>query len=162
MRRTTHVQWTSAAFGALALVLATGGSAWAHVPTHSSIRPHQFFGGTVNGLSTDAVIDVLCPGPVDVGHAIAGQTLQVNSPGPSGTTLGFTGSKARAIVANLSTAAGVTASIARFTHYGSPAPFPMSLTVPCSGQGVVSFDPVPGSPTARAFDVTVTFVNLGV
>jgi hypothetical protein len=162
MKRTTHVRWISAVFGAVGLALATGGSAWAHVPAHSSIRPHQFFVGTVNGHPTDAVIDVLCPGPVDFGHAIGGQTLQVSPPGPSGPTLGFTGSRGRAIIANLSTATGLTASVARFTQYGSPAAFPTSLTVPCSGQGVVSFDPAPDSPTARAFDVTVTFVNIGV
>lgn len=161
MRRTKPVQWASAVLGALGLLLATGGSAWAQGPTHSSIRPHQFFVGTVNSLPTGATIDVLCPGPVDFGHATAGQTLEVNPPGPSSTTFGFTGSKARAIIASLSTSSGVTASIARFTHYGSPATFPTALTVPCSGQGVVSFDPAPGSPTARAYDVTVTFVNLG-
>jgi len=161
MRRTKTVRLASVCVAALGMVLSAGGSAWAGLPASSSIRPHQFFVGTVNGVPTDAVVDVLCPGPSDHGHALSGQTLQVDPPGSGVANLGFTGSRGKSIVANLA-AAGVTASLARFTHYGSAAPFPTSLTLPCSGQGVVSFDPIPNSPTARAFDVTVTFVNLGV
>jgi len=164
MGRTRHLRWICAVAAALAVSLSTGGTfAWAQAPTGASIHRHQFFVGTVNGLPSDAVITVVCPGPANSGHAISGQTLQVNPPSPGVTNnLGFTGSRAKAIIANVAFAKGLTTSLATFTKYGVAAPFPTSLTVPCSGEGVVSFDPTPGSKTARAYDVTVTFDNVGV
>jgi hypothetical protein len=159
MGRTPGIGWTSAVVTVLLFSLSTGGTlAGAQAPMAGSIHPHQSFVGTVNGLPADSAIRVLCPGPANSGHALSGQTLQVNQPGSTAANLGFTGSRVKAIVANLS-AAAVTASLAKFTKYGLAASFPTSLTVPCSGNGVVSFDPTPGSPTARAYDVAVTFAG---
>jgi hypothetical protein len=125
------------------------------------VHPHQFFVGAVNGVSTEAVIKVLCPGPANTGHALSGQTLQVNLAEGGGPDLGFTGTKAKAIVATLAFAKNVTGSLATFRRYGVAAPFPTSLILPCSGTGIVSFDPTPGSRTAKAYDVDVTFENEG-
>jgi hypothetical protein len=142
-------------------VLVTAGSvAGAMSPRHHPVRRHQMFVGTVNGLATNAVIDVLCPGPSNSGHAIAGQTLAVTRSGASTGSPGFTGSRAHAITANLATT-GVTASLATLRKYDVTAPFPTSLPLPCSGSGVVNFDPTPGSASARAYDVTITFENVG-
>jgi len=103
---------------------------------------------------------VLCPASTTTGHALAHQPLEVSPPGPAGDALGFTGTKATHIVAELIVTNSV-AKLATFTHYGKQASFPSSLEVPCSGTGDVRFVPVSGSPNARPYDVTVTFENLG-
>ena len=145
---------------AVGVLLTAGSVASAVSPRHQPVRRHQMFVGTVNGLATNAVIDVVCPGPSDSGHAVGGQTLAVARRRASAGTPGFTGSRAGAITATLANA-GVTASLATLRTYGVTAPFPTSLPLPCSGAGVVSFDPAPGSPSAKAYDVTVTFENMG-
>jgi hypothetical protein len=142
------------------LVAADGSVAGAMSSRYHSVRRHQTFVGTVNGLASDAMIKVLCPGPANSGHALSGQTLAVARTGPSSATPGSTGSRASAIIANLAIT-DVTASLATLRKYGSTAPFPTSLSLPCSGSGVVSFDPTPGSASGVAYDVTVTFENVG-
>ncbi len=162
MQRTRRVKWIAVVAAALVMSLSTGGTlAWAQSPKGSSVGPHQFFVGTVNGLAANAVITVVCPGPSDVGHAVSGQTLQVNAAADTGTNVGFTGSKAKKIVADLAIAKKANGSLATFTRYGVPKPFPTSLLLPCSGTGIVIFDPTPGSKTAVAYEVSVTFENEG-
>ena len=140
--------------------LGAGAAGAGTLPGH--IGPNQFFIGTLNSLPSSAKLNVLCPGPSRTGHALPNQPLQVNPPGPTpASNLGFTGSRARAIVADLG-AATTTSRLATFTRYGSPVAFPTSVPVPCSGTGVVHFAPAPGSRSARAYNLTVTFVNIGV
>ena len=102
------------------------------------------------------------PAPPTRGGPFLGSRSKVTTAGSAATNLGYTGTKAHAIDANLATASGMTASLARFTSYGAAVAFPTSLPVPCSGRGVVSFDPTPGSKKAKPAYVTVTFSNVGV
>ena len=155
IRRVVKVSCATVVLGGL-----VGGEAFASSAT--AIGPKQFFAGTVNGLPANATIKVLCPGPANTGRALPGQPLKVTTAGSAATNLGYTGTKAHAIDANLATASGMTASLARFTSYGAAVAFPTSLPVPCSGRGVVSFDPTPGSKKAKPAYVTVTFSNVGV
>ncbi|HXQ43784.1 MAG TPA: hypothetical protein VN816_04025 [Acidimicrobiales bacterium] len=163
MAQSRRVKWISVVVAAVVASLSTGGTlAWAQSPMNGSVHPRQFFVGTVNGLPADAVITVVCPGAADTGHALPGQTLEVDEVGGTGAIPGFTGTKAKEIVATLAYAKSVTGSLATFRRYGVAASFPTSLVLPCSGTGVVIFDPIPGSPTARAYEVGVTFENIGV
>jgi len=155
IRRVVTVSGAAVVLGGL-----MGGMAFAS--TAATIGPKQFFAGTVNGHPANAIIKVVCAGPANTGRALPGQPLEVTAAGSVSTNLGYTGTKAHAIDANLASATGVTASLATFTSYGVAVAFPTSLPVPCSGRGVVSFDPTPGSKTAKASHVTVTFANVGV
>jgi len=44
----------------------------------------------------------------------------------------------------------------------APVAISTTLLLPCGGTGVVSFVPLPTSPTARGVAVTVTYVNIAV
>jgi hypothetical protein len=46
------------------------------------------------------------------------------------------------------------------TSFFAPVPIPTTLNLPCGGSGVVSFVPIPTSPTARGVAVNVLFVNI--
>jgi hypothetical protein len=162
MSRSSGARWTALVAVTAVVSLSTGvGAAGAQPRSGGSIHGHQFFVGTVNGLESNPAVRVLCPGPANSGRPLGGQTLQVGLPAATATHRGFTGSKAKAIVATLSTATGAASFLAKFTAYGVDAAFPTSLTVPCGGTGVVSFAPRPASSTSKADDVSVTFVNMG-
>ena len=49
--------------------------------------------------------------------------------------------------------------LALFKLYDDPAPISTELELPCSGSGVVVFNPVEGGKSARASDVAVSFVG---
>jgi hypothetical protein len=154
---------------AIALMAATTPVAAASGPVQDPIPvgPNMFFTALVNGKSANAVVTVVCPGPVtgtSTGHPISGQTLEVLTVlPPVTTTVGYTGSAAHSIDAIFSAppSASVNPPVV-LTSFFAPVPIPTTLNLPCSGSGVVSFVPIPTSPTARGVAVTVTFVNIGV
>jgi len=137
-------------------------------PVHrvvAKVAPKQFFAGLVNAKIRGAVIDVLCPGPANLGHPLAHQTVQVNQFLPPVTpTTGYTGTAGTSIGVWLNWPAAAPPApvyVATLTSYRS-APIPTSITVPCSGSGEMLFLPSPGSSTVRAATVGLTFVNIGV
>jgi hypothetical protein len=145
--------WKLVLAGAGALALSTG-SAWA-----AQVGPGQVFTGVVNGSTSNATVDVVCPGPV--GPNSVGRPFDDTWQVVEGTGAGLTGSAATEIVATIGPASGTTgASI--FTQYGVPQAFPSTLLLPCSGTGLAVFRPQPTSPTARSSTVTVRFVNVAV
>jgi hypothetical protein len=110
-----------------------------------------------------------CFGPEPIGgrlgHPLAGQSTAVTqalpiSPGALGP--GFTG-QANSIEATVffNLGPGVPpvggAHLALFKFYNDPAPIPTEVELPCSGSGVVVFDPVLGGESARPVDVAVSF-----
>ena len=142
-----------AAAGALAL---TTGSAWA-----AQVGPGQVFTGVVNGSTSNAVVDVVCPGPV--GPNSVGRPFDDSWQVVEGTGAGLTGSAAKEIVASISgTTSSGAVTTSTFTQYGVPQSFPSGLMLPCMGTGLAVFTPQPPSPTSRASTVTVRFVNVAV
>ena len=137
--------------------VVSGGVAAASGP---HVGPNQSFVGTLNGKAANAQLRVLCPGPTTHGHALANQPLEVLLVPPSSTGLGFTGTRATSIVADLVQNIALT-HLATFTDYGMTVTFPTSLTVPCSGRATLNFIPAPSSPTSRPYNLTITFTNLG-
>lgn len=129
-----------------------------------AVGPNQYFVGTVNSHTGSAVIEVLCAGPASTGHPLANQIVGINLLLPPATdTVGYTGLSATGIDAWLT---GPSTSVlpqpthvAKFSAYGT-APIPTSITVPCSGTGVMSFVPTPDNG-GRPSTVQVTFLNLG-
>jgi hypothetical protein len=153
----------SAALVALAAAPAVSAAA-SPVQDPVPIGPNEYFTGLVNhhppGL---APIYVVCPGPITVGetgHPLAGQPVEVE-PGVSATTmdLGYTGSAGDSITAVLATPVSAII-LGSFRSYFVPVNIPTGIRVPCYGSGTVAFIPSPGSPTARAATLTVTFVNI--
>lgn len=162
---------TLAALGLAAAAAPAAQAAQAPIP----VGPNYYFTATVNGGPTPAssvepIIKVICPGPItpgETGHPLAGQSVEADAifPPTSGdlTQLGFTGSAAHEIDAFVGTtsSAAVNPPIvikAFFVAY----PIPTSLNVPCGGSGVVSFVPLPTSPTARGVAVNVLFGNVAL
>jgi hypothetical protein len=141
-----------------AITLAPGALASSAGPTR--IGPHQYFAGIVNGKYDDATVKVVCGGPASFGRALPGQTIGVTSPPVVASNAGYTGSRARSIVATVPGSA--TAVSVLFKRYNHAAEFPTNINLPCSGTGRLIFTPVPGSPSARSATLTVTYANVGV
>jgi len=134
--------------------------------TSTTIAPHQHFIGLVNRKSTNAVIEMVCPGPLSnasMGHPLGGQTVAVEPPSTVAGTSGYTGTRGRSIVASFVSVVPITTatSTVTFTRYGS-LPVPTTLLLPCSGSGTVVFAPVPTSKTAENATVNVTYGNITV
>jgi hypothetical protein len=134
------------------------------------IRPNMYFVATVNGgnaTTAEPIIKVFCPGPItpgETGHPLAGQKVEVESVLPPTTVVpGFTGSAANSIDAIFSSpsSASVNPPIV-LTSFFAPVAIPTTLNLPCGGEGVVSFVPIPTSPTARGYAVKVLFANIAV
>jgi len=124
------------------------------------IGQNQLFYGSVDHHHPTATISMACFGPVrplQTGHPFAGQTISV-APSVDSVPDGFTGSKADRIEVVFATPASTINPRLVFFHFGT-RPLPTSLTLPCSGSGVVSFVPLPSSPTARADSVRVSFAG---
>ena len=152
------------ALGAALLPAVTAGAA-AQDPIQDPlpITPNTSFTGLVNGKAADAVITVVCPGPVSstsVGHPTSGQSVEVRSIVPPVTAPGgFTGSAGREIVAGFGPASTAAQNIV-FTSYFAPAKIPTTWWVPCGGTATMTFVPLPTSPTARSYTLTVAFANI--
>lgn len=154
------------AVAAFASVALTGSAASAAAVTDPApIGQNQLFIGLVNGKTADATVYVACPGPVtagETGTAISGQYVEVEPEAAGSTSLfGYTGSAADSITAIFGPSAVANQGVV-IHDYFVQVPIPSTLKLPCSGSGVVSFDPTPTSATARSFTVTVTYVNIAV
>ena len=149
---------------AVGFALATGGltsgaSALASTVGPTKIAPHQVFAGLVNGLFDNAIVKVVCPISGTHGRVLDGQTISVTSPTVIAKNFGNTGSKGRAIAANVGPAAS-TAETVIFKKYNHPQEFPTNIPVPCGGTTVIVFAPVPSSHGSKPGTVTVTWANV--
>lgn len=158
-----------AALGASTLLAlaATAATASAAVIDPLPIGPGIAFTGQVGGVSTGAVIQVGCFGPVtpgETGHPLAGQYLEVVTGPDSSATAGYTGTLATSINAYIEALSATTTPppAAVFTSFYVEAKIPTTINVPCYGPGTVAFVPVPTSPTARTSSIPVTFESEGV
>jgi hypothetical protein len=130
------------------------------------IGHNQFFAGLVFGTAEQSQIEVACAGPATTGHPMAGQSVEailVAPPAPP--SAGFTGTRANAIRAVLSwivKGKTVTVPIGTLTGYYETLPVPTAIVVPCGGTGTMTFTPSPGSKSAKAAKVSVTFLSPGV
>lgn len=149
------------ALGAAVLPAATARAVQDPIP----IGPNMYFYGLVNGKAADAVVDVVCPGPVgpnSTGHPVSGQTAEVRTiVPPVSSQYGYTGSAGKQIDAGFNLSSTVNLPIV-FTSFYAPAKIPATWVVPCGGSGSMTFVPLPNSTTARSTTVTVTFVNIAV
>lgn len=157
-RRLRTLLPAAAAFASVAFTASGAFAAPAGDP--APIGPNQFFIALVNGKTADAVITVACPFPLtagELGSPLPGQYVEVE-PEASGAAspFGFTGSAANSIAAVFAPSSVVSESLV-INDYFVQVPIPTTLKVPCSGSGVVSFDPAPDSATARAATVSVTY-----
>jgi hypothetical protein len=154
--------------GALAGAAATTTPVSAAGTYHARVVPFEFYSGVVNdstGESGPVKITVVCAGPSSTGHAAAAQTVGVKLvPVPSGTTtLGYTGDNGRSIGAFFGAPPpdpGAGMSYVRFGFYRTK-PIPTSLVLPCSGDGRVTFVPLPNLPPAQSIAIPVEFVSSG-
>jgi hypothetical protein len=145
---------------------ALGISASAAVVFPQPVAPHQTFIGEVNGTAVNAVIQVVCPGPVtpgETGHPVSGQGVEATVPVtvPAGARPGYTGESANHIVVDFGTPVSTSAATV-LAYYDVTLAIPTSLELPCSGTGEVAFIPTPTSPTARTGYVAVTYENIAV
>ena len=167
--RTTHARRLALA-GTIALaaaVIPAGNAVAGPVQDPIPIGPNMYFYGLVNGNSSDAVIQVACPGPVSptsTGHPLDGQTAEVRSVvPPTSSTFGYTGSAARQIDAGLTLPSGTVANPPIvFTSFFAPAKIPATWVVPCGGSTTMTFVPLSTSSTARSYTLKVSFVNIAV
>jgi len=105
-----------------------------------AIGPDQHFVGLVNGASSNAVVHVVCGGPIysgRTGPVAGGQTMSVREVSASS---GYTGpfSHVYAWFVPQSSSAGAPPML-KFTTYGAPQAVPTSTQVPCGGSGQVEF-----------------------
>lgn len=164
LRRRTSVG--SVALGVILAMTLGGLCLGASAQASPKVAPKQAFVGLVNGQSSKATIDVVCPGPVrlgETGHPTSGQTIGVEFPPPSPSTVsaGYTGSRGRSIVVLFVSPVASASSTVVFTQYGTQA-LPTTLLVPCSGMSPVVFVPRPSSKSAKSSTVTVVYGNLAV
>lgn len=148
------------------LALGVSAAAGHAVTDPLPIGPDIAFAGVVNGVEANAVIQVVCPGPVtagETGHPVSGQHLEVVAEAVSSTDYGYTGSAADSIDAYIATPTGANPGpIVVFKAFYVQEAIPTSIELPCSGTGSVTFVPEPTSPTARSAVVSVTFENIAV
>lgn len=153
------------------LALGPAAAAVAAVQDPVPIGPNEYFSGLVNGstgVTSAAVIQTNCFGPVQpgqTGHPLAGQSVEVELAQPpvsANGDIGFTGN-ATSITAFLSwpfpASTTPTQLVAKFSDYYVKEPIPVTLTVPCGGQGAVTFTPASSSTTGRPATVVVTFLS---
>ena len=152
----------------LAVVVSSLGAWTTAASAASPVGPKQVFVGLVNGKLANAEIRVGCFGPVypgETGHLLPGQSVEVLPAASTGSTAGYTGTKAREVKLSivLPVSSGVVAlSGVVLADYGVPVALPTSWSLPCSGPGVALFLPEPTSKTARSAAVSVSFISPGV
>lgn len=163
----TKLRYRFSAVAALALAAAAVPSvALAATPVQDPVPvgPNESFIGLVNGKSSDALITMVCLGPItpgETGHPLSGQSVEVETALAVGTATGYTGSAAKQIDAEFGvpTAANINPPIVLGSYFVKEA-IPTTDVFPCSGSGVVTFVPLPTSATARSFTVSVSFGNI--
>ena len=164
-RATTRIVIASAS-----ALIATGALAIPAAAQTGPVGPKQYFYGQVFGATSSTaqdVIEVACVGPEATGHPFSGQFVEVQQVFPPvTTTVGYTGNSGVEIDAALTWSRGtitVVSPIAKFTSYGVAMPIPTSITVPCSGSGVMNFAPSPDPDNSGIpSNVSVTFQSPGV
>ena len=157
-----------AAFAAAAFAVPVTASA---ASTGPAVGPDQFFTGTVisaisTGSAAGDVIVVDCAGASNTGSPAPGQFVEVKLAPSISTPVGYTGSDASGIEADLiwslpNPPITVDDPIANLTAYATPEPIPTDIAVPCSGTGVVSFVPQPGSSNSIPYTLHITFESIG-
>ena len=138
-------------------------------PPVVKVGPKQYFAGLVNGTTGPAIIRMACFGPVhpgQKGHAMAGQTLQVNylgkvRPPTTAGDVGFTGpagSEIGVFFGPLPPGAAPTGPVIS-TVYRVRQAIPTSVLLPCYGSGSVPFIPIPVVGGSHDAVAPVTFVG---
>jgi hypothetical protein len=126
------------------------------------IGPNQVFEGLVNDASANAIIQMGCGGPGgpgETGHPLMNQTVAVLPlVSPVSTDNGYTGSAANRINVTFGLPSTAQPAVV-LTTWAVRVAIPTTLTLPCSGTGVVLFTPAPTSSTARPATVHVTFAS---
>ncbi len=167
MRRTA----SRLAIASAVMLIAGGALAAPALADGGHVGPKQYFHGELFGLASSTapdVIQVSCAGPEPTGHPVAGQYVAAHQFFPPVTsTYGYTGTSGTGIDVSLIYSVGtitvVTPTFATLTYYDTKAEIPTSLTVPCSGSGVLVFAPSPDPDgSGMASDVDVTFESPGV
>lgn len=161
---------TRIAVASASALIAGGALAIPATAQASPIGPKQYFYGQVfgtNSTSLQDVIAVACNGPGATGHPLPGQAVEVQQvfpPTPS-ATLGYTGNYGVEINASLIYSLGdlsVITPVATFLSYGVAMAIPTSITVPCSGSGVMNFAPYKNPDNSGIpSNVNVTFESNG-
>ena len=163
MARALTRRYAALAVAACAMAAVAATPAIAHAQDPIPIRPGQYFSGFINGHPPgQAIIWTACFGPTtpgETGHPLANQTIEVEPANIAGSAvdLGYTGTVGNSIVATLGPSSTSVNVLAKFTAYFVVQHIPTTITVPCAGSGVVSFTPVPGSPSAFSANLSVTF-----
>ncbi|MBW8805423.1 MAG: hypothetical protein JF587_16480 [Catenulisporales bacterium] len=153
------------ALGAAVIPAATASASAVQDPI--PIGPNTYFYGLVNGKSSNAVVYVVCPGPIgpnSTGHPVDSQSVEVRSVVPPViNAYGYTGSDGKQIDAGFTTSSSsrINPPIV-FTSFFAPTKIPTTWLLPCGGSASMAFVPLATSSTARDFKVTVTFVNIAV
>jgi hypothetical protein len=145
----------------LAFAVLTPGVAAADPPIYP-ILPNQYFNGMVNGSTAGATVYTVCPGPStgQTGHPAGGQNLSVARATASTTAdVGFTGSAGNSIAATPVSSSAANGPVV-FTAYYQTSALPTAWVVPCDGDGLIAFTPLPGSFTAHTDTVKVHYVNI--
>jgi hypothetical protein len=149
-----------AAVAAAALVLALPAAPAAAASDPVTIGPNQYFTGVVHGFSPDGtasatIIGVACAGPANLGHPLAGQSVEVDqAPPPTGSSTGYTGTLAKGIKVflvwpNATSPTGTTVLVGTLTTYATLLAIPTDLWLPCSSSGQAIFAPAPASTTSK-------------
>ena len=154
-----------AALISTAMTLAVVGWGFGGVASAASIKPGQHFAGVVNGRRSNAIIKVVCAGPIspgETGPVVGGQAVSVAK---AANGRGYTGLFSQVYFwVNPPPAARPTTLT--FTRYGSPQTIPTTIRVPCGGTGQVTFSSCPYlAPCAAGWvpeSINVTFENLAV
>ncbi|MGH9123272.1 MAG: hypothetical protein ACRDZ8_00875 [Acidimicrobiales bacterium] len=174
--------FTKMLVAAATVALTAGAAALLAVPASAQpaqvlIGPQQYFAGQVNGNIGTSVLSALgCPAatPVPVsgtaapqqGHPMPGQTVSaeffpVPPPVAVGNTfLGYTGRASKVKVTLVTNLAEPPLSyltqIAVLTKYNTPAPIPVTLSLPCNATYQMMFTPVNGGIHSRTSIVNLS------
>jgi hypothetical protein len=155
----------------LAVTAATAATAAvAAVQDPLPITPNTYFSGLVNGLPAQGQIQVVCATAAAVGHPAPGQSVEaVVASTVAGANAGYTGTAAHALTVQIATESanpvtpiGTVSLIGVLTGFYENLAIPTTITLPCTGTGVVSFSPTPTSPTAQVATVQVKLVPAAV
>lgn len=148
------------------LGIVLGGLVAVPVGATAPVRAHQHFIGQVNGAHRNAVVQVVCPGPVgpvQSGPVAGGQTVAVLK---KATGSGDTGLFSTIYAWFVPGTGGTAPTELPLTSYRTPVSVPTSIDVPCGGSGAVEFSSCPyRAPCAAGWTpyvVDVTFENIAV
>jgi len=149
------------------MLIVAGALATPATADSGQVGAKQYFYGEFFGLTSATppdVIQVSCAGAATTGNPVAGQYVAAHEIFPPiASSYGYTGNSGTEIDVTLATSSGAAPPIfATLTYYDTKAEIPTSLTVPCSGSGILVFAPSPDTDgSGIASDVDVTFVSPG-